>query len=138
MAPALERRVEKCLQTFLGQLRAHGPATHAHHVRVDVLARQARLERIVDHGGANPGEAVGRDAHPDSRAADQEPKLGAPLGDRPDHAPGKFGIVARLGAVRPQIERRIAKPIQFRGKHGLEAEAPMIGGHRDDGQRHWQ
>jgi hypothetical protein len=68
-----------------------------------VLYALASGEGVVAHSGANARHFVGRDAHANAVAADQDASLEVTLGHRFGHGPGEVGIVGRLSVVGSKV-----------------------------------
>src|SRR5690606_37393602 len=51
--------------------RADNTLAHRHHIRIVMFARRLRREGVMQQCAANAGVLVGRDAHADACAADQ-------------------------------------------------------------------
>ena len=72
MAPAGERRIQPHVQDSLGERRVERAAAERQHVRVVVLAREARRVLAADDGRAHARVPVRRDRDADPGAADHD------------------------------------------------------------------
>ena len=76
------------------------------------------------HGGrSNSGDLSRGHADPDTAPANGDAEIGVTGDDRPSHAGSEFGIVDRLGAVRPEVANFATETVECIDDYSL-------GGHR--------
>ena len=131
MAASFAGRRQEGLQAGLGHIRLDEPSAEDDDVSVIMLTCQFGSIGFMDQGGANFAMAVGRDAHPDARAADQNALLRPAVADRLGEKLGIVGIIHRIDAVGAQIKHLIAAIGQIAGEGLLQFITAMVAGHGD-------
>src|SRR4026209_1064124 len=105
-------------------------------VGVAMLASQVRDFRRPGHRGADPMVPIGRVAHAEARAAQQNPARILTPGHPLRHLMGKLGVINGLRRIRAQTEGLKAQAFQLLHQALFELKTSMIGADRDD-FGHW-
>jgi len=112
MPPAQKRRRQPERDDFIGELQGYDAAAERQHVRVVVLARQARRVDIVAESRADAGDLVRGHLLALSAAAHHDAPLGAPFGDLTRHREADRRIVDGLLAVGAKIVDAVPQTLQ--------------------------
>ena len=102
------------LNNFFAQLSANHPRAEGNNLRVVTFTRSLGGEGIVTLCGADPGDFIGHNTHPNAGTADQDPTLVFALFNRHRHRMGNIRIngtpLAFIAAVIRDVN---SQPIQI-------------------------
>src|SRR4030042_127453 len=90
---------------ILSVRRSHRPRAEDGDVGIVVQAGEPGRVVVVEDRGADPGDPVGRDRHPDAGPADEHAGVRRPRGDPPGARRGVVGIVNRFPGGGPEVLR---------------------------------
>src|SRR5262245_26570217 len=131
MTAALELGGQPDLDHALDQLLAQQIAGQTEHVGVVVAATHLGGDAVVTGGRANAEYLVGRDAHADAGAADQDAALHAPLADGLGDLEGEVGVINTVLAGGPHVQHFVPHLLQERNDAPLGLVAAVVAANGD-------
>jgi hypothetical protein len=118
---------DKPVHNLEGQRRPNNPRSQHADVHIVVLHALVRGVGVVAHPGANPRYLVGRHAHSNSRAANQNPARRLALLQRQTHLLGKVGIVVGVvAAISSQVHHLVAGLGEIGADFLLQRKSRMV------------
>ncbi len=127
----LERLRQEQAETPLRVPGFHGAGAEDRHVGVVVQAGVLRRRIVVQQRRAHAGELVGRDRHPEARAANQHAGVRRPFGDAAGHRRREIGVIDRGRAPRPQVFRLDPHPRDRIEQAALQLHPGVVGSDDD-------
>ena len=106
--------LKPCLNYFFAQLSANHPRAEGNNLRVVTFTRSLSREGIVTLGGADPGDFIGNNTHPNAGTADQDAAIVFALFNRHRHRMGNIRINGTPLALIAAVIRDVnSQPIQI-------------------------
>ena len=102
--------------------------TQRERVGVVMLAGELGRKRVVNPGATALGVTVDRDRDSDTGAANRDPAIGVPGGDRARQPGSIFRVIDAFGTIGAQVGHLMALFAQPAGEFVFELVARMIGG----------
>ena len=131
VAAAFERRVQPDFDHAVDQPFAQQVGGEAEDVGVVVAAAHFGRQIVVAGGRADAGELVGRDAHSQAGAADQDAAIDLAAADLAGHPGGDVGIIDGLAGVRAHVLHLVAQSLQQLDDPRADGKTAMIGADSD-------
>ena len=103
------------------------PAGKAKNVGVVVFGREPGHRRVPDDGRADSMDFVGRDRHPDARAAEQDPPAAFFPGHLLGHETGVIRVVDGIRRGRPHVHHAIPQTAEMKDDLLLAGETSVVG-----------